>query len=415
MSSDTNTYDVIVVGGGAAGMMAAAVSSALGKRVLILEKNSRLGKKLSITGGGRCNILNAEDVEKDLLTHYADSEQFLYSSFAKFGMRDTYAFFESHGLPLKVEARKRAFPSSEKASDVVQMLNKRLVAGKVEIQLNSPVTKVNHKDGHIISIETKGVAYSGTSYVFATGGFSHPETGSTGDGFSWLSGLGHTFHPPTPTIVPLKAREPWVKDLAGVSAPSAKMTFFVDGKKSFSVTGPILFTHVGVSGPTILNSSGKVADLLQEGEVTMAIDLFPTVDLGNLDKALAELFNENKNKTLRNVFRAFVPPGMNNALLAMLPDIDAEIKVHSVTKEHRRQLVTLVKSLTLSITGLLGFDKAVVADGGVPLTEVDMRTLRSKKVDNLFIIGDLLHITRPSGGYSLQLCWTTGYVAGTHA
>ena len=415
MSSGENRYDVIVVGGGASGMMAAAVSSARGKRVLLLEKNSKLGEKLAISGGGRCNILNAEEDEKKLLAHYANSEQFLYSAFAKFSMRDAYAFFESNGLPLKVEGRKRAFPESEKARDVIKTLHRRLIEGNVDIRLTSSVTKVNANKGRIVSVEVRGAAYSADSYIFATGGFSRPETGSTGDGFPWLTALGHAFHPPTPTIVPLRTKEAWAKNLAGIAAPDAKITFLIEGKRSFSAIGPILFTHSGISGPTILNVSGKVADLLQEGEVTATIDLFHKTDVGTLDKALATAFDQNKNKSLKNAVRTFVPPGMSAVLLSMLRDIDSETKVHSVTKETRRQLAVLFKSLPLSITGLMGFNKAVVADGGVPLTEVDMRTMRSKKVENLFIIGDLLHISRPSGGYSLQLCWTTGHVAGTHA
>ncbi len=411
--STPKRYNVIVVGGGASGMMAAAIASARGKRVLLLEKNSRLGEKLAISGGGRCNILNAEEDEKKLLAQYGKSEQFLYSTFAKFGMKDAYTFFETNGLPLIVEGRKRAFPKTEKAKDVVRTLERALTKGNVAIRLKSPVTKVHHEHGRITSVEAGGTAYSADSYIFATGGFSRPETGSTGDGFSWLTSLGHTFHPPTPTIVPLKSKESWAKELSGTSAPDAKITFSVEGKRAFSAIGSILFTHTGISGPTILNSSGKVADLLQEGEVTATIDLFHKTDVGTLDKVLSDVFDQNKNKSLRNAFRTFVPPGMSTVLLSLLPDIDVETKVHSVTKENRRRLVVLVKSLPLSITGLMGFNKAVVADGGVPLTEIDMRTMRSKKVENLFIIGDLLHIARPSGGYSLQLCWTTGHVAGT--
>jgi predicted Rossmann fold flavoprotein len=411
MKSQAENFDVIVAGGGAAGMMAAGVAAANGKRVLLLEKNAKLGEKLAISGGGRCNILNAQPDAKKLLASYDKAEQFLYSPFSKFGMQETYDFFEALGLPLKVEARNRTFPESERAVDVVTIMRKYLADRKVQIKLRSPVEKIKCKGNHIESVEAGGKLYTADSYIFATGGLSHSETGSTGDGFKWLKDLGHTVERPTPTIVPLKAKEPWVKDVAGVTV-EAKITFAVDGVSAFSKAGAILFTHTGLSGPTILNCSGKVAGLFESGEVTASIDLFPSTDLGTLDRNLTELFEQHKNKVLKNVLKEFVPAGMNDVLLEMLPDIASDAKVHSVTKEQRRALVELFKNLPLTITGLMGFEKAVVADGGIPLTEIDTRTMRSLKIDNLFVIGDLLHITRPSGGYSLQLCWTTGYVSG---
>ncbi|MDB5264695.1 MAG: aminoacetone oxidase family FAD-binding enzyme [Parcubacteria group bacterium] len=408
------SHDVLVIGGGAAGLMAAGVAAAQGKRVLLLEKNAKLGEKLAISGGGRCNILNAEEDENVLLAQYGDAKNFLFSPFSEFGMSEAYAFFESRGLPLKVEARKRAFPQSEKAVDVVRFFLEYLKEGKVDIKLRSAVENVVMKKGQIDFIVADGKEYRANSYILATGGVSHPETGSTGDGFEWLTKLGHTVHKPTPTIVPLKVKEVWVKEVSGVALPEMKISFFVEGVRKFSTKGPLLFTHFGISGPTILNAAGKVDDLLHEGAVTATIDMFPTIDLGILDKQLMALLDENKNKLLKNVFKGFAPAGMNDLLLA-LSTIDPEKKVHSVTKEERRILIDLLKALSITVTGLLGFEKAVVADGGVPLSEIDTKTMRSLKIENLFITGDLLHITRPSGGYSLQLCWTTGYVAGGNA
>lgn len=408
-------YDVVVIGGGASGMMAAGRAAESGKRVLLLEKNKELGKKLSITGGGRCNILNAEEDERTLLAHYGGADKFLHSAFSQFGMKDAFSFFEARGLPLKVEAHKRAFPASERAADVVATLSRYLGEGKVEVRTAVAVKKIIAASGRIQSVETNGGPFTARTYIIATGGVSHAETGSTGDGFSWLKELGHTIVAPTPTIVPLKVKEGWVKKLAGVTVPEMKITFYAQGSKRFSRTGPLLFTHFGVSGPTVLNSAGKVADLLHEGSVTAGIDLFPGMDQGTLDKKLTESFDANKNKMLRNVLKEIVPPGTNEILLSLLPAIDPETKVHSVTKEDRRMLGALLKRIPLTISGLMGFDRAVVADGGLPLTEIDTKTMRSKKYENLYMTGDLLHITRPSGGYSLQLCWTTGYVAGTAA
>ncbi len=410
-----SSYDVLVIGGGASGMMTAGRAAELGKSVLLIEKNAELGAKLSITGGGRCNITNAEEDERVLLARYGVADKFLYSAFSQFGMKDTFSFFESHGLPLVVQAYKRAFPASERASDVVRALEKYLTQGKVEVRTGVTVKKIVVAGGHIVRVETSAGDFSAHSYILATGGVSHPETGSTGDGFAWLKELGHTVAKPTPTIVPLKVQEGWVKALAGVSLSAMKITFCVDRVKQFSKTGPLLFTHFGISGPTVLNSAGKVASLLPEGVVTATVDLFPGMDIGALDRKITEIFDTNKNKLLKNVLKDIVPPGMSETLLSLTPDINPETKVHSVTKENRKSLGALLKCLPMTITGLMGLDRAVVADGGLPLTEVDTHTMKSKILDNLFITGDLLHISRPSGGYSLQLCWTTGYVAGSHA
>jgi predicted Rossmann fold flavoprotein len=405
-------YDVIVVGAGASGMMAAGRASERGLRVLLLEKNKRVGEKLRISGGGRCNILNAEEDERVLLKKYGKAEQPLYSLFSQFGVKETTHFFTSRGLSLVVENAKRAFPSTHKAEDVVNVLVKYMEKGGVTIKYSAPVTKVNTEDGAITGLFSGKEEFFAKEYIFATGSVSHPETGSTGDGFKWLSVLGHTVAEPTPTIVPLAVKEKWVKELAGVSLDGMKITFFVDGVKSFSLTGKVLFTHFGISGPLILNNAHKVADLLHTGEVTATIDAAMQSDFPILEKAIVTVFDANKNKTLKNVVKEFVFNGMQKGVTTILEKyMDVDTKVHSVTKEERKKIVHLLKALPLTIEGLMGFDRAVVADGGVPLEEIDMKTMRSKKVSNLLVTGDLLHINRPSGGYSLQLCWTTGYVA----
>lgn len=408
-------YDVLVIGGGASGMMAAGRAAEKGKKVLLLEKNERLGEKLAITGGGRCNITNAEEDQRIFLSRYGKADKFLYSAFSQFGVKDTFSFFESRGLPLKIEAYKRAFPTTERAMDVVYALKRYMEKGKVEVRTGVTVTQIVTKDDRVEKVLTNIGVFTARSYILATGGVSHPETGSTGDGFKWLTNLGHSVEKPTPTLVPLKVKEGWVKKLLGISLPMMKITFYSHGEKKFSRTGPLLFTHFGISGPTVLNCSGQVADLLQEGSVRVYIDVFPGIDQGMLDKKITELFDANKNKVLKNVLKDIVPPGTAEAFLALLPAIDSELKVHSVTKEQRHELGVLLKRVPMLVNGLMGLDKAVVADGGLPLTEVDTKTMRSRRFENLFVTGDLLHITRPSGGYSLQLCWTTGYVAGSHS
>lgn len=408
-------YDVIVIGGGASGLMAAGRAAERGKRVLLLEKNKRLGEKLRISGGGRCNITNAEFDPRIFLRAYGKAEQFLYSPLSQFGVKETFSFFESRGLPLVVEARKRAFPKTEKAEDVLKTLEKYARKTGVVIRTNAPVTKMRALNGKIAGVSSRKETFEAKEFIFATGSISHPKTGSTGDGFKWLTDVGHTITKPTPTIVPLAVKEKWVKELSGVSLSFMKITFFAEGRKAFSKKGKILFTHFGLSGPLILNSAHAVADLLQAGAVTAAIDCYPDTDLGALDRRIVAIFDKNKNKTFKNVVDAIVPKGMEKGTFTLFAEkVDMEKKVHSISKDERTYIVHTLKALPLTITGLMGFDRAVVADGGVPLSEIDMRTMRSKKVPNLFVTGDLLHINRPSGGFSLQLCWTTGYVAGNH-
>lgn len=415
MNKTEAVFDVIVVGGGASGMMTAGTAARNGKKVLLLEKNKKLGEKLAISGGGRCNITNAEYDIRALLKHYGEAEPFLYSAFTQFGIHDTFSFFEKLGLPLVVQARKRAFPHTESALDVKKTMETYCTHPNITIKTNTPVEKIVKYGDSISEIIAKGISYTGKNIVLATGGMSHPETGSTGDGFSWLRNLGHTIHNPSPSLVPISVKEKWIKDLAGTSLSFMKINFFVDGKRMFSKIGKILFTHFGISGPLILNSAKKVGDLLHTGEVTATIDMYPDTEFDVLEKKIITTFDSHKNKLLKNIVKEFVPDGMNDAILTLLPIHLSETKVHSVLKEDRKKIVHLLKAMPLTAQSLMGYDRAVVADGGVPLTEIDTKTMGSRKVKNLYVTGDLLHINRPSGGFSLQLCWTTGFVAGKNA
>lgn len=416
MKEDTQheDYDLIVIGGGASGMMAAGTAAARGKRVLILEKNASLGEKLKITGGGRCNITNATYNAHDLLKKFGTAEQFLYSPFSQFGVEDTFRFFEERGLPLVVQARDRAFPHTEKAMDVVRVMKQYVGNKNVTVMTETPVIKIHHDrtTDRITGVETRKGVFVAENYCIATGGVSHPETGSTGDGFRWLKALGHTVASSSPTIVPLQVADKWVHDLAGTSVSFMKITFFVNGKKAFSQKGKVLFTHFGLSGPLILNLAHKVADLLHEGDVTATIDYYPDTNEGQVEKNILKVFDANKNKSFKNVVGEITPAGLANALVEFHVVPDVMDKVHSISKEQRKEIVRLLKGMPMKIVGLMGMDRAVISDGGVPLSEVDTKTMKSKVIDNLYLTGDILHINRPSGGYSLQLCWTTGWVAG---
>ncbi|MEK7618963.1 MAG: aminoacetone oxidase family FAD-binding enzyme [Patescibacteria group bacterium] len=404
-------FDVIVVGGGAAGMMAAGTAAANGKSVLLLEKNERLGEKLKITGGGRCNITNAEFDTHLLLKNYGTAASFLYSSFAQFGVEDTFDFFTSRGLPLVVQDQKRTFPRTERAADVCTVLEKYLRESRVTIKSGVRITEILKEGTGLAVVVSNAEKIYGGAVILATGSTSHPETGSTGDGFTWLRDLGHTVHRPTPTIVPLAVKESIVKKLAGITCAAVKISFLVDGKKQFSKKGGLLFTHFGISGPVVLNSAAHVGDLMHQGTVTAVVDFFPATVERTLEQTILALFDQNKNKALKNVFPMIAPA----RLLVSLPNDYGDIRVHSVTKEQRKLIIRTLKSFSLTITSLMGLDRAVVADGGVDLHEINNKTMESTLRENLYVVGDLLHIRRPSGGYSLQLCWTTGFVAGKNA
>ncbi len=417
MSADKNNkeevaYDLIVVGGGASGMMAAAHAAVGGARVLLLEKNSELGKKLKITGGGRCNITNAESNTRQLLSHYGEHGKYLFSAFAKFDNLAAMKWFTEQGLGLKEEDRGRVFPVSERAYDVFSVLDNCLKEGGVKVRLKTTVTKILHTDKEISGIQIGKEILTAKNYLLATGGLSHPETGSTGDGFNWLQGLGLPVLKPSPSVVPLKVKEEWVKKLAGVILKEVKIIFFVKQKKQFSLTGNILCTHFGISGPLILNAAARVKDLLEEGEVIATIDTQPKLDDYALNQKLQTIFSEHKNKNLKNIFNEFGPLGVGSVILPLVSGLDIDKKVHSITVSERQMLVKTLKALPLTIVSLMGFEKAVITDGGLDLDAIDMRTMRVKKYQNLLVTGDLLNIRRPSGGYSLQLCWTTGFIAG---
>lgn len=411
-----NEYSTIIIGGGASGMMAAghAARKYPDAKILVIEKNKKLGEKLSITGGGRCNITNATFDTKVLLEQYGAAEKFLYSAFSKFSPKNTIEFFENLNLPIVVQERSRAFPKSEKATDVTKVMIDFCTHPNITVRTNTTVKKVHSSNSRIDFIETeKGERYSALSYILATGGLSHPETGSTGDGFGWMTKLGHTVKSPTPTLVPWKASDNWIHKHSGTSIDDCKITVTVDGRKYFSCAGRILCTHTGLSGPTILNNSSKLQDALLSGSIGVFMDLHPAKNHKEIDEMILAIFERNKNKMLKNVLAGiFGTHSPEHILKAHLP-YNLDTPINSVSKEFRKSLVQLLKKIPITVTGLEGYTKSVVADGGVSLKEVDTKTMKSTKVSNLYITGDLLDIRRPSGGYSLQLCWTTGFVAGT--
>lgn len=408
-------WDVVVIGGGPAGMMAAGRAAEKGASVLLLEKNEILGKKLLITGGGRCNVTNAETDVRKLLAKFKGSDKFLFSAFSQFSVKEALDFFHAHGLDTKEEANQRVFPKSEKARDVRDTLAAYLKQQKVAILAGIPVTSFTKGDGAIRAVKMgNGKEIRAKAYILATGGKSRPDTGSTGDGFAWLEKLGHTVIRPVPSLVPVAIQDAWVKKLQGVSVPDVKITVFQDGEKQDSKIGKILFTHFGVSGPTILNMSKGIGELLEWGDTEIVLDLFPKLDPGALDKKIQEAFAANSNKMFKNSLAGLLPSAVASAIVD-ISGIKGDTFCHSVKKDQRLALVKLLKALPMKVEGLLGANKAIVTSGGVALEEVDFRTMASRLFPNLYLVGDILNIDRPSGGYSLQLCWTTGFVAGESA
>jgi hypothetical protein len=417
MQGNEEIYDVAVIGGGPAGMMAAGRAKERGLRVALIEKNHTLGKKLLITGGGRCNMTNDEPDVRKFLEKFKDSGKFLFSAFSQWGVKETLDFFHARKLETKVEEYGRVFPSNDKAESVFGVLIDHLKEdggnGSVSILTGDPVKEMSRDGSKIEAVLLgSGKKIRAGSFILASGGKSRPETGSTGDGFVWLKDLGHTVIPPNPSLVPIAIKDGWVKALQGVTIPDVKITAFQNGVKQIGKKGKILFTHFGVSGPTIINMSREVGELLKYGDVALSLDIFPALGYDALNAKLQALLKENSNKKFKNALGELVPAAALQPILARLSEIDPETFCHSITREERLALVKAIKGITMQVEGLLGAEKAIVTSGGVSLAEVDFKAMRSRLFSNLYFAGDILDIDRPSGGYSLQLCWTTGYVAG---
>lgn len=410
-----NTFwDVIVIGGGPAGMMAAGTSAENGKKVLLIEKNEILGKKLLITGGGRCNVTNAEFDNRKLLSKFKDGGKFLFSAFAEWDVKSTLDFFHSRNLQTKVEKELRVFPITDKAQSVWDVLVENLKKNNVKVISNNPVSGFVLEDKKIIGVRTKKGIIKGKSFVLATGGTSRPETGSTGDGYKWLKEIGHTVINPEPSLVPIATKDEWIKKLAGVSLNEIKITVLQNNEKQDAQHGKILFTHVGVSGPTVLNMSKDIGELLKYGDVELKLDLLPKHDHAKMNLTLQEIFKENDKKKFKNSLSNLIPTSMVSIIIE-LSKIDPEKQCNSITREERMNLISIIKGVPIHVKKLLGSDKAIISSGGISLHEVDFKNMQSKIYPNLYLVGDILNIDRPSGGYSLQLCWTTGFVAGKNA
>lgn len=408
-----NLWDVAVIGGGPGGMMAAGRAAERGRSVLLLEKNPTLGKKLLLTGGGRCNLTNNIPDIRLMLAKYKKSGKFLFSAFSQFGAEETIEFFNSRGIATKEEEGGRIFPASNQAQSVLDALIRYMKKGGVEIQTNAEVgvLTAGAKKKHFNIRIKDGKEIKAKSCVIATGGIALPATGSTGDGFRWLKKAGHTIHENNLALVSVALKDGWAKKLSGIILEDIKFAIFQNGRKYGTGRGKMLFAHFGITGPLVLNMSREIGELVKHGEVTVSLDLFPALDHGALKKKLLELFTRESNKKLKNTLILLIPSALVLEILEMA-HIDSETFNHSLKSKDRARLLVLLKNIPLNVQGLLGADKAIASSGGAELREVDFKTMQSRLAPHLYIVGDALNVDRASGGYSLQLCWTTGFVAG---
>ncbi len=403
-----------MIGGGAAGMMAAVAAAGNGAQVLLLEKNEKLGKKLFITGKGRCNITNAADLE-DLFSAVVSNPKFLYSSFYSFTNDQVISFFEELGVQTKVERGGRVFPVSDHSSDVIRALEREMDRLGVEIRLRTEVKELIIENSTVKGVLlSSGKKMYGDAVIAATGGISYPSTGSTGDGYRFAGQCGHKVTELLPSLVPMEVKEWYARELMGLSLRNIEIRVTDGKKKLYQEFGEMLFTHYGVTGPVILSASSIVGKKLKEKELTLHIDLKPALTEEQLDKRVLREFEENHNRQFKNAVDSLFPSKLR-PIMVELSGIPEEKKVHEITKEERLHFVRLIKDFTMTLSGLRGYKEAIITKGGVSVKEIDPGTMESKLVKGLYFAGEVLDLDAVTGGYNLQIAWSTGYLAGINA
>jgi len=425
---------IVVIGGGPAGMMAAGTAAAQGMRVTLLEKNEKLGKKLYITGKGRCNLTNNTDIP-GLMNNILTNPRFLHSAFYAMDTAALMAFFEGQGVPLKTERGGRVFPVSDYSGDINDALRAYLRATGVRVELNSSVVEISHISDcsradnvpHALDaattiaqrypesfvIKTSRDTIHANAVIVATGGLSYPSTGSTGDGFTWARDLGHTITPTHPSLVPMQAQEPWIAALTGLSLKNVRCTAKISKKVMYEEIGEMMFTPTGITGPLILKASAYLAGKWEQNPV-ITIDLKPGLTPEQLDTRILRDFTAHQNKDFANALDGLLPQRLIETIIN-LSGIPPQKKVHTITRAERQSLVTVLKNLTINPTGNAGYKEAVITKGGVSTKDVNPKTLMSKRTPGLFFAGEVLDVDALTGGYNMQIAFSTGYLAGLSA
>ncbi len=404
--------NVIVTGGGAAGMMAAYAAAERGHSVVLIEKNEKLGKKIFITGKGRCNVTNACERDK-LFENVVSNPKFLYSAFYDFDNQQLMELIKNAGCPLKVERGERVFPVSDHSSDIIAAMERLMRKKGVEIRLHRTVSEVLAQDGQVTGVKTTdGKTFAADAVVLATGGLSYPMTGSTGDGYRIAKNLGHTVKECTPALVPMEISEPWCRLLQGLSLKNVTLTMACGTKKIWQGFGEMLFTHFGLSGPLVLSASSFYHKCKNPDDVTVTVNLKPALTAEQLDKRILREFEQNLNKQFKNVIGSLYPAKLTPVMIS-LSGIDGEKKIHEITRKERENLVELTRNLQMHVSGLRDYTEAIITQGGIKVKEVNPSTMESRLVKGLYFAGELLDLDGVTGGFNLQIAWSTGHLAGS--
>ena len=405
--------DVFVIGGGASGMMAAIAAARNGHKVILLEKNEKLGKKLYITGKGRCNLTNA--CERDVFfENVISNPKFLFRAFNELNSFDVIDFFEQLGLKTKIERGNRVFPLSDKSSDVIMVLKKELDRLGVYIRYRTIVSDIiiTSEGFQGIRLKESSQVLYGDAVIVATGGLSYPLTGSTGDGYEFAEKSGHNVTDLSPSLVPLYVSEPYIKELMGLSLKNIGITVKSGDKEVYNDFGELLFTHFGLSGPVVLSASRFIIPYINNNKkITLNIDLKPALSIQQLDERVLRDFNEFKNKQFKNSLNHLLPNKLIDVIIR-LSYISPDKQVNSITKEERQNLVRLLKNLTFNITKLAPYNQAIITKGGIDVKQINPSTMESKLVKNMYFVGEILDLDALTGGFNLQIAWSTGYLAG---
>ncbi len=407
-----NQYEVIVVGGGAAGLLAAGRAAESGAKVLLLEKMNQPGRKLRITGKGRCNLTNIAPM-REFMDHIGENSRFLRHAFSCFFSKELIAFFENKGVPITVERGERAFPTSEQAQDIFNALVRWVEKLKVDVKKESCVTKLIVSEGVISGVEINNTTIiNATKVIIATGGASYPATGSTGDGYRLAKSVGHTVTPIRPALVPLETKGNTAQELQGLSLKNVKASIWIDGKKKGDEFGEMMFTHFGITGPIVLTLSRKFSIEIQaKKQIVCSIDLKPALDDPKLDARLLRDLNEHGKMKFQSVLKLWLP-GKLASLAGDLLKISGDKLCHQISAEERKRIRLWLKDFRFEITGSRSFNEAIITAGGVELKEVDAKTMESKIIKGLFFAGEVLDLDADTGGYNLQIAFSTAWLAG---